>query len=65
MQAEDDLERSVALPFVDVGWSIVLFLGKGDGSRAARALIIALVVLGDVRFDLAQSIRRTVVVESV
>ena len=65
MQAQYDLERFVALPFIDRRCFFLLLLRKGDRSRAARALVVALVVLGDMRVDLAQSIRRSVVVESV
>lgn len=65
MQAQYDLERFVALPFIDRRCFFLLLLRKGDRSRAARALVVALVVLGDMRVDLAQSIRGSVVVESV
>ena len=65
VKSEDDLERPVALLLVNRRSGIVLLLREGDRGSAARALVIALVVLGDMCIDLPQCIRRSVVVEAI
>ena len=65
VKSEDDLERPVALLLVNGRNGIVLLLREGDRGSAARALVIALVVLGDMRIDLPQCIRRSVAVEAI